>query len=264
MTATKRHVISPDERWRGLVGMYGGYVAGLFADTAAAEKEYRLTSLDVRFLASVRCKRMVLEVAAVHRGSRTALTRMRLKQDDRLRAEATAVLLRHTQVNPVIRRIGTPQRTPPADYLPRPHVQGDLAFVRNLEIYRRSAFGVEDGGRAWLRLKFPIGELGLRTPYAAACVLMDALLPVALAGPRPPAFVPTLEFQYLFTPAVPSLYQQWFVAENHLDWLSDGFCAEDATLQEAETGTLVARQRQLRSIREQLAVSHQDLHDAVR
>lgn len=257
MTTTTR-TVPPDDRWRGLVGMYGGYVAGLFAD-AADDPDYRLASLAIRFLAAVDHGPMELTAAAAHRGRRTATTRLTLRQADRVRAEASTVSLRHNAVASTVRRMADPGDTPPAGYVNRPHAQGDLAFARNLDIRTPAAGGVEAGSRAWLRLHRPFRELGLRTPPAVACVLLDALLPALFAGDNPPAFVPTLEFGYVFTPAVSELDQQWCVGANDLDWLADGFCAEDASLHDSATGRLVARQRQLRTVRQRLDhVDHLD------
>jgi hypothetical protein len=192
---------------------------------------------------------MTISRTLVHRGTRTATTRLTLVQDGRLRAEAVAVQVRRDHLTATVRTVGTPATTPPAGYAGRPHVQGDLAFAHNLEIRTPAFAGVEAGISAWLRLAGPPADLGLRTGPAVACVMLDALLPVLFAGESPPVFVPTIEFAYAFTPAATDIGESWCVGENRLDWLEGEFCGEDATLTSAADGRLVARQRQLRSIR---------------
>lgn len=251
MTATINRTVAADERWLGLVGMYGGWVAAAFADQAA-DPGYWLASLGIRFFARVEPDTMRFDAATPHRGRRTMTRHLTLVQGGRARAEATAVLLRRDGAAPRIRTLANARTGPPDEYEQRPHVQGALAFTRNLEIRTPPAAGVDNGTRAWLRLAAPGPALGLRTPQAAACALLDALLPTLFAGDDPPAFVPTVEFGYTFTPAVDEVSGDWFVGENRLDWLDGTLCAEDATLLDAASGRLVARQRQLRSIRYEL------------
>jgi hypothetical protein len=244
----------PDERWGGLVGVYGGYVAALFADRAAqcAGGDYTLASLTVRFRAAVEDAPLRLFLDLPHQGRRTTTARMRIEQDGRSRAEASAVLLRYDGSAPAVRALAPPELEPPADYAVRPYVQGGLAFLANLDLRTPPRNLDPEATRAWVRLAAPRADLGLATPQAAACVLMDVLLPVLFASDDPPVFVPTLEFSYAFTPAVAQLDQQWCAGENRLDWVADDCCAEDATLREAATGRLLARQRQLRSVRRTL------------
>lgn len=242
-----RTVIPTDERWGGLVGYFGGFVAAVFAD-AAVDPDYHLTSLSVRFRASVEVRPMEVVATRAHRGARTAATTLRLVQDGRLRAEASAVLLRHDVARASFRTVAPASDEPPAEYQVRPHPAGEIAYLPALEMRTAEHRPGAEGTRAWLRFTAPPPEFGVRSPHGAVCVLLDALFPVLFVEPDGPTFVPTLEFTYQFTPALADVGRRWFVGENHLDWHTDDFCSEDATLRDAATGLVVARQRQLRSL----------------
>ena len=243
--------VVPDPRWDGLVGVYGGYVAALFADEAS-DPAFALRSLTIRFTAGVESAPFEMATSWLHRGRRTATARMTLTQRGRLRAEATAGLFRReaeADAATHVHRSDASGTEPPSGYLARPHAQGDLAFVRNLDVRTPLPAGIEHGNRAWLRLGRPRHELGLQSGAAAVCVLLDALLPVLFAGDDPPEFVPTVEFSFAFTPAADEVDGGWYAAANRLDWLEGDLCAEDARLVEATTGRLVVRLRQLRTVR---------------
>jgi hypothetical protein len=236
-----------DERWGGLVGAYGGWVAAVLADESALDG-YRLRSLQIRFQSGVAEAPMTLVTTSLHRGRRSASTRVTLEQDGRVRAEAVGIHLNHSGLPDVI-HTDQPRDSPPSTHRSRAHAQGDIAYAKNLEVLTPESFTVETGSSGWLRLGAPPAELGIRSGAAVACALLDALLPVSFADEDPPAFVPTLEFGYAFTPAVDDLADDWCVGENRLDWLDGEFCAEEGTLVAASDGRLLARQRQLRSIR---------------
>ena len=82
---------------------------------------------------------------------------------------------------------------------------------------------------------------------AVACALMDALLPVLFAATPRPVFVPTIEFTVHFSPLIDKVHDGWLLGRNRLEWASEHYCVEDATLTTA-SGELLAQQRQIRWI----------------
>lgn len=244
-------LIEPDARWMGLVGVYGGWVAALFADTAA-EAGFALASLEVRFTAGVELAEMALHRTPMHRGRRSASTGLRLEQHGRVRAEGVAVHVRRDAPPEKPAAGRRDDTTPPQSHRARPHAQGDLAYARNLDVRTAMADPDQSPPATWLKLASSPAPLGLHSGAAIASVLLDALMPVVFRSENPPAFVPTIEFAFSFSPGVDAIDENWCVAENRLDWVDGEFCAEDASLRHAASGQLLARVRQLRSIRHSL------------
>lgn len=252
MTATDTIEVDIPDRWYGLVGVYGGYALAVVADAAQCVPGSHLVSLTARFLAPVERERATVVRTVVHRGRATASVRLELHQAGRLTIDASAVLLPMGDATPAIAPLPDDRRPatdgPPADWPARRFIQGDLAFLGNLETRTPERFATSEGSSAWLRLAAPPETLGLRSPAAVACALMDVLLPTPYGDEPHPAFVPTIEFSVHFTPLIGTVGDGWVYGRNLPEWTTDEYCVEDATLTTA-TGALLSRQRQTRLIR---------------
>jgi acyl-CoA thioesterase len=234
-------------RWDGLVGIYGGFVLAKLADAAQCVQGFDLTSLTARLLVPVDREPAIITRRIVHHGRRTAALQLTLEQGGRVRIDASAVLVPVGDTVEWQRDAPPAQSGPPSGWVSVPHVQGDLAFARNFDIRTPAAFTNSEGSSAWIRLLADAAELELHSARAVACAVMDALLPVAFGEQPRPEFVPTIEFAVHFTPQVGLITDGWLIGNNRLDWTTDTYCVEDASLTTVD-GRLLATQRQTRLI----------------
>jgi len=237
-----------ESHWRGLEGIFGGYVLARFADAARCIPGFVPISLTIQFVSAVDAGDGELTTEIMHQGVQTAGLRMQLHQEGRLRAHALAVLV------PVGRTVAWGRRRdlslvpPPEECVPHLSPVPRMSYADNLEILSCGAPTLEGGAAAWIRLREGVGELDLGGAQSTACVFLDSLPPGLYAEPPLPSFVPTIDFSAHFSPSLSNFAGEWHYAINETVWSDDRYCVEESTLCLPD-GLIVAQVRQSRAIR---------------
>jgi acyl-CoA thioesterase len=248
VTTITERVTEFHPRWRGKVGIFGGFVLARFADAARVVPEFAPLSLTIQFVSALYPGDAEVTTEVLHRGGQTASVRMEARQGDRLRAHAVAILAPVGREQVWGRRLDLSEvPAPDRCALYASHIDG-LHYADHLEMRTPVPATLESGASAWIRLRIAAEELDLGSPQAVASVFLDALQPGLFAGDPQPVFVPTIDFTAHFSPALAVGADGWHYAINETVWSDGRYCVEESTLCTPD-GLIVAQVRQSRAIR---------------
>jgi hypothetical protein len=229
-------------------GLLGGFVLGTIVDRADSIVGFSPQAAAVHFVATVRAGPADICSEVVHHGRETASTRLELRQDGRVRAHAMVSSVISARSTTWCREVdtttwGDPETTPASS----PSF-GQLSYDEHVQVRRIDGAPERRGTQAWVRLRTPPSEHGLKGPAAVAAVFLDLLDPGPLTFPVRPRFVPTVDFSAHFTPQLPDLSDTWCHVSNECVWTGDRFCVDESTLHHRD-GRVLAQVRQGRAIR---------------
>jgi acyl-CoA thioesterase len=250
MTNTFLRGLDIDHRWVGYQGLFGGFVVGLLVDVATSASTYRLVSLSANFISSVAHGDLEVTVEHLHVGRSTQVTRLAVRQNDRVCIHASAEFVRESiegesrrepwvQSHPVI--------APPAKSINQGRL--DLPFDDLFDVRRIDSPRIHEPTSNWVRLRPAIeAPPGLRSPEALLAVFLDLPTPGLFGEPRPPAFIPTIDYTLHFPPRFRWEVSDWIHIVHSTAWATHNDCADDVKAWDA-SGNLVALGRQTRGVR---------------
>jgi acyl-CoA thioesterase len=246
-------VLDLPSHWRGKEGIFGGYVLARFCDAAEnAVPDRRPLSATVQFVSALRPGPMVVTTEVLHAGRLTSNLRIEVRQDDRLRAHASVILV-HPAAEPDWQRRADLADVPAPDALASDASGTTYPYAAQLDIRRTAPASIEAGSAAWIRFAAALCTEEVRTTRAVAAVYLDAMDPGAFTLAPPPEFVPTIDFTAHFSPALDELSPHelagsWSYIVNRTVWADARFCVEESTLH-GHDGIVLAQVRQGRAIR---------------
>jgi len=242
--------------WFGIDGIFGGYVLAAIVEAADRVEGFSPQSVTMDFAAAVQPGEVQIVASTLHAGRRTAMVRVELGQDKRVRAQAIGSLVPSGQEVTWVRRRdpsswGDPETSPPLVAAHR-----ELAYGGHLDIREVGSSTLEHGAAAWVRMTATPDQHGHLGPHAQVALLLDVLAPGVFALHPPPAFVPTVEFTVHFSPLVGGAdwhmaegeSSAWYLITNRTVWATDQVCVDESRLYDRQ-GRVAAQVRQGRSIR---------------
>lgn len=248
-TAVTDGTAEVDGSWSGYLGAHGGYLAAiaLRAATEAVADEQRLPrSLGIHLLAPVRPGRVDLEPRLERAGRSTSMASVRLAQEERTVAFATAAF-GTAGSGPAwemldLPAVPSPEACAPLGFAPVPEA-GMAQYVEYRPAREPLPFAGSDRAEilVWMRL----GE-GRPVDELAATFLADAAVPALYATLTEYVAMPTtdLTLHYGARPADPG---EWVLGVFRTRRAADGYAVEDGELWTRDGAPLLVA-RQLRRI----------------
>lgn len=240
------HVFS--EQWRGVEGLYGGYVLGWTIDACHAIPDLVPLSTTIQFLGTVRPGAADWEHKVLRRGLTTATVTGELRQEH-VKVVAMAKLGQVTEplfpgLSPDFSDLPQPEELPPYSVTKPPLTYESLLDHRllpdtNTNRQRRTL--------GWVRLRDPDRAVSLLGPYGLCGLLLDVQPPGVFFLEEPAQFVPTIDFTIHFTPGGLVDVGEWHLVEQVTSWSTHEFCVEESRLYD-RSGRFIAEGRQSRRI----------------
>lgn len=236
------------EQWRGVDGIYGGYVVGRVIEEARIIRGFVPLSANIQFTGTVRGQETSWEVSTVHHGRSSALVRVGLVQG-------------HQKVVALV-RLGTDPGTTAArvtldtGHLPAPAQVPPFSFrwarLEYERFFEQRLLPAGEGEprtrtRAWIRMDESGGGAPELSAYGVMGVLLDAQPPGLFFEEEAPAFVPTMDFTVHFTHAPADGRDEWRLVEQETVWATREYCVEESMVYDA-AGVLLAQARQTRRV----------------
>lgn len=240
------HVL-PDQ-WRGVDGLYGGYVLGWIIDVCHAVPDLVPLSTTIQFLGTVRPGAVEWEHEVLHRGATTATVTGALRQEH-VKVVAMAKLGQLSDpLFPAPSRdfadLPQPDELPPYTVTEPPLTYESLLDHR---LVPDSSANRQRRTRGWVRLRDPDSSPRLLGPYGMCGLFLDVQPPGVFFLGEPAYFVPTVDFTIHFVPGGLTDVGEWHLVEQVTTWATREFCVEESRLYN-RNGHFVAEGRQSRRV----------------
>lgn len=235
------------EHWRGVDGIYGGYVVGRVIEEARVIDGFVPLSANIQFTGTVRAEETFWEVSIVHHGRSSALVRVGLVQGHK---KLLALVRLGTDPGPTF--LGRPLEI---GQLPAPAQVSPFSFQGTRLEYERffdqRLFPARDSEmprtRSWIRMDESEGDVPELSDYGVMGVLLDAQPPGLFFEEEAPVYVPTMDFTMHFTHAPAGARNGWRLVEQETVWATREYCVEESMVYDA-AGVLLAQARQTRRV----------------
>lgn len=234
--------------WRGLDGIYGGYVLARVVESVQVVGGFEPMSVSIQFTGAVRDVESDWKVSVMHHGGTTAAVAVELVQGHpRLTAFGK---LGASQTERILDFPIDVSALPDPDSLERyEFATGAMPYETFLD---HRLIDDTDEARtrrthAWIRFdesNHQAPELGR---YGLAAIFLDAQPPGLFYSATPPVYVPTVDFTIHFAPGVAFDRDAWHYVTQTTMWATREFCVEESKLYN-EAGTFLAQVRQTRRI----------------
>lgn len=234
--------------WRGLDGIFGGYVLARVVEAVRVVDGFEPLSVSIQFTGAVRDVESDWRVTVLHEGGSTAAVGVELVQG-------------HPRLT-AVGKLGRPQTERILDFpidvseLPAPDALAPYEFAGGAMAYESfldhrlidDPPQVRRGTtRAWIRFDESTHQAPELSRYGLAAIFLDAQPPGLFYTATPPVFVPTVDFTIHFAPATRFDRHGWHHVTQSTMWATREFCVEESRLYDS-AGTFVAQVRQTRRI----------------
>ncbi|MCD9198714.1 acyl-CoA thioesterase [Aeromicrobium wangtongii] len=233
--------------WRGLDGIYGGYVLARVVEAVRVVDGFEPMSVSIQFTGAVRDVDSDWRVEVLHHGGSTAAVGVELVQG-------------HPRLT-AFGKLGGAQGERLLDF---PIDLSDLPAPESLESYRfASAMPYESfldhrliddpahvrrgTTRAWIRFDESVQQAPELGRYGLAAIFLDAQPPGLFFTDPPPVYVPTVDFTIHFAPGGEFDRHGWHYVTQSTMWATAEFCVEESRLYD-RSGSFIAQVRQTRRI----------------
>ncbi len=237
-----------DAVWRGVDGIYGGYVVGRVVEAVQVVDGFSPLSVSVQFSGTVRAVESEWQIDVLHQGRATAAVGVELRQDTPKLTAIGKLGSGHTGIV-LDTRIDTSQLEAPQTL---PKYRFDGRNLRYEAFFDQRPIPSPNNNRdqlneAWIRFDESVHEAPELGSHALCAVFLDALTPGLFFTSRPPKFVPTIDFSVHFAPGAELDRHAWHYVQQRTVWATEEFCVEESQLFNAD-GKLLAQGRQARRV----------------
>lgn len=234
--------------WRGLDGIYGGYVLARVVESVQVVEGFDPMSVSIQFTGAVRDVESDWKVSVLHHGGSTAAVGVELVQGHP-RLTAFGKLGRGQSERILDFPLDVSALPAPESLAPYEFSTGAMAYETFLD--HRLIDDTDEARtrqtRAWIRFdesEHQAPELGR---YGLAAIFLDAQPPGLFYSGTPPVYVPTVDFTIHFAPGVGFDRHAWHHVTQSTMWATKEFCVEESKLYDAQ-GAFIAQVRQTRRV----------------
>lgn len=234
--------------WRGLHGIYGGYVLARVVEEAQVIPGFSPLSVGIQFMGAIYDEQAEWHVEVQHTGRYTASVNL-------------AILQPHTKVVAAVKLgRGSDQRILdfPIDMSTRPHPDslerfhfptGPIEYESFID--QRLVHSPVESRRqrteAWVKLDESVQQAPELGPFGIAAVFLDVQPPGLFFTEQPPIFVPSVNFTLHFAPNANVQRHDWMFLSQETVWATRDFSVEESQLY-TKDGHIVAQLRQTRRV----------------
>ncbi len=234
--------------WRGLDGIYGGYVLARVVESVQVVDGFEPMSVSIQFTGAVREVESDLRVNVLHHGGSTAAVGVELVQGHP-RLTAFGKLGRGQTERILDFPFDVSALPDPESLTPYEFSAGAMAYETFLD---HRMIDDTDGARtqrtqAWIRFDESTHQAPELGRHGLAAIFLDAQTPGLFYSDTPPVFVPTVDFTIHFAPGVDFDRHAWHYVTQTTMWATKQFCVEESKLYD-RTGIFLAQVRQTRRV----------------
>lgn len=234
--------------WRGLDGIYGGYVLARVVEAVQVIDGFAPMSVSIQFTGAVRDVESDWKVEILHHGGSTGAVGVELVQ-----GHPRLTAIGKLGAGSTERILDFPidlSQTPPPELLDRYRfAHADMAYEAFLD-HRLIDDPIESRRRqtnAWIRFDESVHQAPELGRYGLAAIFLDAQPPGLFHWEQSPVYVPTVDFTIHFAPDVDVDRHGWHFVTQRTMWATRDFCVEESYLYDS-AGVFIAQVRQTRRV----------------